>query len=84
MDDNIDISVSGLFEKDDRKIAYVSFSSGDKTAEGTIPECGITRNNGFSDSEKEQLEEYMRANVIELRKMASGINVMDAFMEKKK
>ena len=84
MDDNIDISVSGLFEKDDRKIAYVSFSSGGKTAEGTIPECEITRNNGFSDSEKEQLEEYMRANVIELRKMASGINVMDAFMEKKK
>ena len=77
----VDISVSGIFTKDGKKIAYVSFSDGERTAEGTIPDCVITRNKGFSPGEKEQLEEYMKRELSSLKKMASGINVMKALMD---
>lgn len=78
---SVDISVSGVFDKDGKKIAYVSFSDGERTAEGTIPDCVITRNKGFSPEEKEQLEEYMKLELSSLKKMASGINVVKALME---
>lgn len=76
----VDIIVSGVFDKDGKKIAYVSFSDGDRTAEGTIPDCVITSNKGFSPEEKDQLEEYMKRELSSLKKMASGINVVKALM----
>ena len=77
----VDISVSGVFDKDGKKIAYVSFSDGGRLAEGTVPDCVITRNRGFSDDEIRQLEEYMRRELPSIKKLASGINVVKALME---
>ncbi len=79
--ESVDIKVSGVFDKDGRKIAYVSFLDGDRYAEGTIPDCVITRNKGFSEEEKTALEEYMKKELASLKKTASGINVVKALME---
>ena len=77
----VDIRVSGIFDKEGKKIAYVSFKDGDREAEGIIPDCRITRNQGFSGEEKAQLEAYMERELASLKKMASGINVMKALMD---
>lgn len=60
------------------RFAYVQFEDDNKSAEGKIPECNICINKGFSDKEIELLEEYMRANRTELKKLAAGVNVFNA------
>lgn len=73
---------SPICEKNGQKTAYVSFSDGKRSAEGEIPDCKITKNNGFDEGEVAQLELYMKGNLMMLKKMASSVNVMDAFMGK--
>jgi hypothetical protein len=81
MDGSVEINVSSVFEKDGKKLAYVSFRDGDRTAEGTIPDCLLTKNEGFTKEETEQLEAYMKQELKTLKEMASGVNVMKAFMK---
>lgn len=83
MKDTVNMSVSPVFGKDGKKCAYVSFEEGARFAEGRIPDCVITSNKGFSQEEVNQLEDYMRRELKNLKKMASGVNVMRAFMGKK-
>lgn len=81
MSDTLDMSVSQIFRKDGKKYAFVSFTDGKRKAEGTIPDCKITSSSGFSEEEVKQLEEYMDREIITLKNMAVGVNVMDAFMK---
>ena len=74
------MSVSPVCVKDGAKYAYVSFTDGIRSAEGKIPECIIIRNDGFSAEEITQLEDYMRRERTNLKKMAAGINVMSSFL----
>ncbi|MBQ7583311.1 MAG: hypothetical protein IJT24_01760 [Lachnospiraceae bacterium] len=78
---SVDIRVSGVFERDGKKLACVSFSDGKRSAEGIIPDCVITSNKGFTPDEAEQLEGYMKRELPSLKKTAAGINVVKAFME---
>ncbi len=80
-DGALDMSVSSICRIDGRKKAYVNFSGGKRTAEGLIPDCKITKNNGFSKEEVAALEEYMKKELETLKKMAAEVNVMKAFME---
>ena len=75
------MSVSPVCEKDGKKLAYVSFTDGERTAEGRIPECKIIINKGFDDAEVLLLETYMKRELTSLKKMASGIRLIDAFMK---
>lgn len=75
----VDMSVSPICEKDGKKYAYVTFTAGNKTAEGRIPECIIEKNTGFTDEEAKALSEYMKANLSSLKKTAASLNVFDAF-----
>ena len=77
----VDIRVSGICSKDGKKIAYVSFTDGARSAEGIIPDCAITKNKGFTDDEISQLEYYMKRDLANLKKMAAGINVVKALMD---
>ncbi len=79
----LNMTVSPVCEKNGQKTAYVSFSDGARMAEGEIPDCRITKNNGFDEDEAAQLELYMKGNLMMLKKMASSVNVLDAFMGKK-
>ena len=80
----LNMSVSTVFRKDDRECACVSFSDGRREAEALLPECRLTRNTGFSPKELSDLKDYLKANREELMNTARGINVMDAFMGKKR
>ncbi len=80
MDNSVNVNVSGVFQKNGKLIAYVSFTDGKRSAEGIIPDCEITRNDGFNETEKGQLEQYMKDDLENLKKMASKVNVVTAFM----
>ena len=82
MGDSVNIKVSGIFEKNGKKRAFISFEDGSRTAEGIIPDCRITDNKGFTREEVLQLEDYMKRELPSLKKTASGINVMNALMGK--
>lgn len=79
--DNYDILVSPICEKDGQKYAFVSFSQNGKSAEGRIPECKIISNNGFSESESQEIVEYMQDHLKELKSMAAGVNIFTAIMK---
>lgn len=80
MSDELKMSVSPICTKDGKKYAFVSFTDGNRTAEGKIPDCIIIRNKGFNEEEIKQLEDYMNKELPQLKKMAAGINVMQSFM----
>ena len=78
--EEMQMSVSPICTKDGKKYAFVSFTDGNRTAEGKIPECVITYHTGFQDDEVHQLEEYMKRELPQLKRMAAGINVMNNFL----
>ncbi|MCR5655582.1 MAG: hypothetical protein K6G07_08110 [Lachnospiraceae bacterium] len=82
--DSLKLSVSPIVQKDGKRLAYVTFEDADRSAEGAIPDCKILKNRGFTNEEASMLENYMKDNLVQLKKMAAGVNVMDAFMGKKK
>ena len=75
------MSVSPICVKDGQKYAYVSFSDGERKAEGKIPECKILSAEGLDRGEVKLLEEYMKQELPQLKKMAAGIRLMDAIMK---
>ena len=81
VNDALNMSVSQVFDKNGMKYAFVSFEDEGRNAEGKIPDCVIMANNGFSKEEVTQLENYMKRELPNLKKMASGVNVLNAFMK---
>ena len=81
MSDELKMSVSPVCSKDGKQYAFVSFTDGERSAEGRIPECKIISNKGFSDEEVSQMENYMQNELGKLKRMAAGIHVLDAFMK---
>jgi len=77
--DNPDMSlkVSPVCSKDGEKFAYVTFSEGNRSAEGKIPDCKIISSTGFDEGEVGMLEMYMKQNLLQLKKMAAGIRLFD-------
>lgn len=75
------MAVSAVCIKDGEKYAYVSFSDGKRFAEGKIPDCKIISSKGFTQEEEEMLEIYMRSELRNLKKMAAGVRLIDAFMD---
>lgn len=78
MGDSLTMSVSPVCEKDGRKFAYVQFTDGVRLAEGRIPSCEIVKNQGFTAEETEQLSNYMKEHLQELKSMAGKLNVFEA------
>ena len=81
MGGEMNMSVSPVCAKDGKQYAFVSFTDGKRSAEGKIPDCKIMMSTGFSEDEVEQLEDYMRRELTQLKKMAAGIRLLDAFMK---
>ena len=79
--DELNMTVSAVCMKDGEKYACVSFSDGQRMAEGRIPDCTIISNKGFTQEEVEMLEIYMRSELRQLKKMAAGVRLIDAFMD---
>lgn len=73
--------ISGVSEKDGKKVAYVSFDEGSRSAEAMIPDCKVIKNNGFTEDEVSQLEDYLRENLTMIKREAAGINPIKAMMK---
>jgi len=80
--DELTMQVSGICRKDGKKYAHVTFSleEANKKAEGTIPDCKITSQNGFTEEEIAQLELFMKMNLGRLKKKAASIDPIRAMM----
>ena len=77
--DGITMTYSAIVrDKDNRKMVRVSFERkgalGKEIAEGLIPECKITANNGFSEDEVKGLETYLEANSQDIMERAKVIS----------
>lgn len=81
MKNEFTMSVSPICIKDEKKFAYVSFTDGERSAEGRIPECKIVSATGLDRGEIRMLEEYMTRELPLLKKMAAGIRLVDAFLK---
>ena len=79
-DGAINMSVSPICVKNGEKYAFVMFTDGDRSAEGKIPDCKLISNKGFTEEEAAQLEAYMNRELPQLKKMAAGIRLLDAFI----
>lgn len=67
---------STILSKDGRPFVAVMIERGKDVAEGTIPECRITRNNGFSSEEVTELEAYLEEHRKEIIEAAKGISTL--------
>lgn len=78
----MNLDISGVVEKDGKKIAHIRFTRGEDFAEGYIPDCVFTKVQGFTEEEVSQLTDYLRANLTEFKKRAAAINPLTALMGK--
>lgn len=78
MNDSLEMSVSSICRRDGEKVAYVVFRDEARLAEGIIPSCRILSSSGFDEAEIKLLEQYMKANLAQLKKMSAGINLYEA------
>ena len=80
MGDTLNMSVSGIYEKEGKKHISVLFSDENRSAEGSIPEAKIHTNNGFDADEVAALEQYLVSEEQVIVAAAKKVNVMKAFM----
>ena len=81
MSEEFKMTVSGIVPKDGRKSVYVVFEDGKRKAEGYVPDCVITKNDGFEEDEVKMLELYMKQSQDQIREIAKTINPIKAFMK---
>ncbi len=78
--DEVKMLISCVVEKEGRKIVRISFlrgmegSSSMDYAEGILPDGIIVKSEGFSQTEVQKLEAYIRANRQDILKKAKEIN----------
>mgnify|MGYP001025310907 CR=1 FL=1 len=84
--DEVKMLVSCVVEKEGRKIVRISFLRGMEEersidyAEGILPDGIIVKSEGFSETEVQKLEAYMRANRKDILKQAKEINPLRNWM----
>jgi len=81
MNEQLNMSVSSIIQKDGKKQIYVAFEDSDRRAEGQLPDAKITTNEGFSEEEIAALELYMKSNSDQIVEMAKQIHLADAFLK---
>lgn len=70
------MTYTSVVTKDNKPMISLKFERGNDSCEGSVPDCVITKNDGFSDEEVEGLEYYLRVNkkdIIEQAKSISGL-----------
>ena len=72
--DSVNMLVSGIINKKDRRYARVSFIRGKDIAEGIVPDGIVDHAEGFSDDEVFKLERYLRDNCGEIMEQARQVN----------
>ena len=74
------MTYSCIVTADGRKKISVTFEAGNAYAEGSIPDCHITKSRGFEKDELIILEKYLQMNQIDIVKKAKEISGLRGFM----
>ncbi len=83
MNKEIRMNVSLLSTTGDKRVIYVVFTDGEKSAEFSMPEAALVKNEGFSPEELEQLTDYAKNNRDEIYNISKQINPIKSFMKEK-
>lgn len=70
------MTYTSVVTKDNKPMISLKFERGTDECEGSVPDCVISKNSGFTDEEVEGLEHYLRMNkktIIEEAKKISGL-----------
>lgn len=70
----VKLTHSGILAVDGRRKVSVRFERGTDIAEGTLPECRITKNSGFSEEEVKGLEAYLEGSCDDIFAKAKAIS----------
>lgn len=68
------MTYSSIVVANGKKKVSVKFEAGENYAEGSIPECKITRSKGFEQEELVVLEKYLQMNQSDIIKKAKEIS----------
>lgn len=79
--DEVNMLVSAVVMKDNRKIVRVSFLRGNDYAEGILPDGVIEKSGGFTEEEVLKLENYMRANRKDILEQAKEVNPLRSWLK---
>lgn len=72
--EEVKMTYSGIVAAGGRKKVSVTFEDGTCIAEGSIPDCKITKNSGFTEDEIVVLEKYLQMNQMEIINKAKEIS----------
>ncbi|MCR5374691.1 MAG: hypothetical protein K6E39_04895 [Lachnospiraceae bacterium] len=82
MADEMKMTVSEIFRTGDGdKYVFVKFEDEKRFAEGKVPDCKITKQEGFTDAEVMLLEQYMKNEQTTIFDEARKVNAMRAFLK---
>ena len=81
MSEELKMTISGIVPREGRKSVYVVFEDGNRKAEGYVPDCIITKSEGFEEDEIKMLELYLKQNQDMIREHAKLINPIKALMK---
>ena len=76
-DDKVMLTFSSVLNKNGKPMVAVRFERDTDYAEGSVPECKITKSNGFSADEISMLNDYLvnnKGDIISRAKSISGIS----------
>lgn len=79
--DEVNMLVSAVVMKDNRKIVRVSFLRGKDYAEGILPDGLIEKSGGFTEEEVRKLENFMRANRKDILEQAKEVNPLRSWLK---
>lgn len=79
MNDELKMSVTSVFGNPGSMYAFVRFEDDKRFCEWKFPNPELTKNEGFEKEELAAIKIYIQNNMKQLKKMAAGINVFDAF-----
>lgn len=83
-DDEVRLTYSGILEHNGKKAVRVIFERGESDkAEGSVPECKITKSTGFSVEEIEQLNSFLSSNTNNIMERARLINPFVEMIKKR-
>ncbi|MBR4759941.1 MAG: hypothetical protein IK078_07330 [Lachnospiraceae bacterium] len=81
MNADITMSVSAMTRSKDSKAVYVFFQDENRSAELSLPECKVLKNDGFDEGEIQKLCEYVDSERDVIYNMAKQINPVKALMK---
>lgn len=81
MNKDLNMYVSGILHRGEERCVCVLFEEENKSAEIRMPGEEILSNKGYSEDEINELIEYLRENMDDIKKTAGSVNPMNAFMK---